>query len=62
MHDDDAVAREMDIQLEPVRAERQPVLERGDGVLRPQCGASAVGVDERTGKNRWRQECDCNSR
>ena len=36
VHDDDAVAREVDVELEPVGAERQAVVERRERVLRPQ--------------------------
>ena len=34
--DDDAVAREVDVELEPIGAERQAVIERDDGVFGPQ--------------------------
>ena len=42
MHDDDAVAREADVELEAVGAERQAVVERGDRVLRRERAAAAM--------------------
>ena len=48
MHDDDAVARQVDVELEPVGAKREAVIERGDGVLRPERRAAAVRVHERS--------------
>ena len=47
MHDDDAVARQVHVELEAVGAERQAVVERRDRVLRPQRGAAAMREDER---------------
>jgi len=41
VHDDDAVAREMDVELEPIRAEAQTVVERGNRVLRRERAAAA---------------------
>jgi hypothetical protein len=49
VHDDDAVAGEMDVELETVGAEAEPVIEGREGVLRPQRRAAAMGVNERAG-------------
>ena len=50
VHDDDAVAREVDVELETVGAERQSVIERHHRVLGPERRAAAVGEDERPGQ------------
>ena len=47
MHDDDAVAREMDIQLEAVGAERKAVVEGRTGVLGRERAPAAVREDQR---------------
>ena len=47
VHDDDAVAREVHVELEPVRAEGQAVIEGEQGVLRPERRAAAMRVDLR---------------
>ena len=47
VHDDDTVAREVYIELEPVGSERQAVIEGEDRVLGPKGGAAAMGVYER---------------
>ena len=43
MHHDHPVARQMYVELEPVGAERQAVLERRDRILRPQRRAATMG-------------------
>ena len=45
--DDDAVAREVDVELEPVSAKREAIVERGQGVLGPERRAASMRVDER---------------
>ena len=52
MHDHDAVAGEMDVELETVGAEGEAVIEGREGVLGPQRRAAAMGVDERARENR----------
>ena len=52
MDDHDAVAGEMDVELETVGAEGQAVIEGRERVLGPQRRAAAMGVDERARKNR----------
>src|SRR5438034_441967 len=47
MYDDEAVAGETDVELDPVGAERESVLERGERILGPQRGAAAMGEDQR---------------
>ncbi len=42
MDDHDAVAREVDVELEAIGAERQAVIEGLDRVLRPERGAAAM--------------------
>jgi hypothetical protein len=42
MNDDHTVAREMDVELEPVRSQRKSVIERRDGVLGPQRGPTPM--------------------
>ena len=49
--DDDAVARQVDVELEAVGAERQAVIECGEGVLGTQRRAAAMRVDERHGRD-----------
>ena len=44
---DDAVAREVNVELDAVGAERQSVVERRHRVLGPQPGTTAMGEDER---------------
>jgi hypothetical protein len=56
VNDDDAVAGEMDVELETVGAEGEPVIERGQRVLRPQRRAAAMGVDQGARQNRWSQK------
>ena len=51
MHDDDAVAGQMDVELETIGAERQAVIERRDRVLRPERRAATMGKDERPGRS-----------
>jgi len=46
MHDDDAVTRQVDVELQPVRPEREAVIEREQRVLGPELRAAAVRVDE----------------
>ena len=58
MDDDDPVAREVDVELEAVGAEREPVLEGRERVLGPQSRSAAMGVDERAGQKRCRQKSD----
>jgi hypothetical protein len=58
MHDDDAVAREVHVELKAVGAEREPVLEGRERVLGPQSRSAAMGVDERAGQKRCRQKSD----
>ena len=43
MHDDDAVAGQMDVELETIGAERQAVIERRDRLLRPERRAATMG-------------------
>ena len=47
MDDDDAVAREVHVELEAVGAERQAVVECGHRVLRRQRAAAAMGEHQR---------------
>ena len=47
VHDDDAVAGEVDVELEAVGAEREAVIERGDRVLRTERRSAAMRVDKR---------------
>lgn len=47
MDDDNAVAREVHVELETVRTEAQPILKCGDRVLRRERAAAAMGEDER---------------
>ena len=47
MDDDDAVAREVDVELEAVGAEREAVVECGDGVLGREGAAAAMREDQR---------------
>jgi hypothetical protein len=44
--DHDAVARKMNVELEAVRAEGQPVIERRQRILRAERGAAAMRIDE----------------
>jgi len=46
MDDDHAVAREVDVELETVRAQTEPVVEGGDRVLGTERRTAAVRVDE----------------
>ena len=46
MHDDHAVAREVDVELEAVGAEREAVVERGDRILRRQRAPAAMREHE----------------
>ena len=46
VNDDDAVAREMQVELEAVGAERQAVVERRQGVFRGERAPSTVREDE----------------
>jgi hypothetical protein len=46
MHNHHAVAGEVHIELQPVRAEREPVIEGGDCILRPEGRTAAVRIDE----------------
>jgi len=48
---DDAVARQVDVQLEAIRAERHAVIERRNGVLRAQRGPAAMRVNDGHGRN-----------
>ena len=48
VNDDDAVAREVHVELEAVGAEREAVVERRDRVLRRQRAAAAMREHERT--------------
>ncbi len=50
MNDDDAVARQMNVELDTVGAERQPMVERRHRILRPQRRAATMGEDERPGQ------------
>ena len=50
MNDDDTVARQMDVELDTVSAERQSMIERDHRVLRPKRRAATVGKDERPGQ------------
>ena len=50
MDDDDAVARQVHVELEAVGAERQAVVERRDRVLGRQRAAAAMREDERPGR------------
>ena len=52
VHDHGPVARQLHIELETVGAERQAVIERRQGVLGPQRGAAAMGVDKGARENR----------
>ena len=52
MHDHDAVAGEMNIELEAVGAEGEAVIESHESVLGPQRRAAAMGIDEGTRENR----------
>ena len=53
VHDDDAVAREVDIELETVGAEGQPVIERRQRVFRPERGGThRDSIDEWRGARR----------
>ena len=47
VHDDDAVARQVHVELEPIGAERQAVVERGDRVLRRERAAAAMREHQR---------------
>jgi hypothetical protein len=47
MDDDNAVAREMDVQLDAVGAEREAVVEGRAGVLGRERAAAAVREDQR---------------
>jgi hypothetical protein len=47
MHDDNAVTREMDIEFEPIRAERKAVIEGDDRVFGAKDRSAAVGIYER---------------
>ena len=58
--DHDAVAGEMDVELETVGAERKAVIEGREGVLGPQRRAAAMGIDERARENRRGQSGDLN--
>ena len=58
VHDDDAVAGEMHVELETVGAEGEAVIEGREGVLRPQRRAAAMGVDEGTRQDRASQISD----
>jgi hypothetical protein len=42
----DAVARKMDVELDPVRAGGDPAVESGNGVLGCQRGATAMGKNK----------------
>ena len=56
MDDDDAVARQSDVELEAVHAEGHRVVERGHRVLRRQPAAAAMredAADARDWKNGW---------
>jgi hypothetical protein len=55
VHDDDAVAREVNIELETVGTEGQPVIERHQRVFRPEGGATAMRIDEWAGEEGWGQ-------
>ena len=46
MNDDNAVAREVDVELEAIGAERETVVEGLDRVLRPERGAAAMREGE----------------
>ncbi len=47
---DHAIARQVDVELEAIRAERHAVIERRDGVLRAQRGAAAMRVNDGHGR------------
>jgi len=49
MDDNHAVPREVHVQLETIGPKRETVVERLECVLRRQCGAAAMGKDQRTG-------------
>jgi hypothetical protein len=49
MHDDDAVRREVDIELETVRAGGHPYVKRRYGVLRAKVAAAPMREDLRAG-------------
>jgi hypothetical protein len=55
MDDDDAVTRQMYVEFEPVGAERQAVVERGERILRPERGASPVRIHQRAVQRCQRQ-------
>ena len=55
MDDHDAVAGEMNVELETVGAEGKAVIEGRKGVLGPQRRAAAMGIDERAREERGRQ-------
>ena len=46
MDDDHAVARQVDVELEPLRATGDAVIERLEGVLRPERRTPPMGVDD----------------
>ena len=49
MHDDNAIAREVNVELEPVGAERDSVLKGGECIFWRQCAPAPVSEHERTG-------------
>ena len=48
VNDDNAIARQMDVEFETVGAEREAVVERGNRVLGRERGAAAMRKDKRT--------------
>ncbi len=58
VHNHYAVAREVDVELEPISAKREAVIERDDGVFGAKGCAAAMSVHERT--RGLAQEAYCN--
>ena len=58
MHDDDAIRRKVDIELETVRPGGHPDVKRGDGVLGTKVAAAPMREDLRAGaKKRHNAQC-----
>jgi hypothetical protein len=55
MDDYDTVPRQVHVELEAVGAKRKAVIERGDGVFRPERRSTPVGVHERSRRACGRQ-------
>ena len=46
VNDDDAILREVDVELEPIGAQREPVIECLDRILGPKRGTAAMCVND----------------